>query len=57
MTLYGCHNRPPFKPVYFPTGGTEPIRHVLTTECQYRHTELGKVDPKCDGCKHRTDQT
>lgn len=56
MNKYGCHNRPPFAQVYFSTGGRQPIRHVMTTDCQYRHTDLGKADPKCEGCKHRTDE-
>lgn len=54
--VYGCHNRQPFGQVYFATGGLKPIPHVMTRECQYRKTELGKVDPKCDGCRWRGEQ-
>lgn len=50
---YGCFDHPPYPQVYFATGGREPIRHVMTTTCQYRKTELGKADQKCEGCKHR----
>ena len=50
---YGCHNREPFKAHYFATGGDKPIPHGFTKDCQYRHTELGKVDSRCDGCRHR----
>ena len=49
----GCHNRAPFKPHYFATGSDKPIPHVMTTDCQYRHTDLGKADPKCTDCKHK----
>lgn len=55
--VYGCHNRAPFRPYYLPTGApdTEQYRipHVFTRECQYRHTALGKADPKCAGCEHK----
>lgn len=57
MTQYGCHNRPPFKQ------STELRDHhgrlvsswpaAMNPECQYTHTELGKSDPRCEGCKHR----
>jgi hypothetical protein len=50
---YGCYNRKPFHNYYHATGGDKPIPHVLTTDCRYTHTELGKFDPKCDGCKHK----
>jgi hypothetical protein len=54
---YGCHNRPPFAPFYYATGGRQPIPHVMTRDCQYRKTDLGKADPKCEGCKHREQKT
>jgi hypothetical protein len=50
---YGCYNRKPFHNYYHATGGEKTIPHVLTTDCQYRLTELGKSDPKCTGCKHK----
>jgi hypothetical protein len=53
----GCHDHPPFKPYYLPTGAPDTpeyrIPHVMTRDCQYQHTDLGKADPKCQGCKHR----
>lgn len=27
----------------------------MNFECQYRKTDLGKADARCDGCKHRKD--
>ena len=27
----------------------------MAKDCQYTLTELGKVDARCDGCKHRKD--
>lgn len=57
MKKYGCFDRSPFKPYHLPTGAPdEPLRripHVMTQDCQYRHTELGKADPGCNGCKHK----
>jgi hypothetical protein len=53
---YGCHNREHFKPFHYPTGGDKKIPHVMTQDCQYRKTELGKNDPKCNDCKHKTEQ-
>lgn len=53
---YGCHNRAPFNAHYFATGSDKPIPHAMTKDCQYRFTDLGKADPKCDGCKHRNDK-
>lgn len=57
---YGCHDRAPFKEYHLPTGADNlrkyRIPNVMTKDCQYRHTELGKADPKCDGCKWREDR-
>ena len=50
---YGCHDRKPYAPAYFATGGTTPIPHVFTTACQFTKTALGQVDPKCANCKHK----
>jgi hypothetical protein len=50
---YGCYNRKPFHAYYHATGSDKQIPHVMTTECQYRKTELGKTDPKCNECKHK----
>jgi len=57
MKKNGCFDRPPYKPYYLPTGAPDlpeyRIPHVMTNDCQYRHTDLGKSDPACEGCKHR----
>lgn len=29
------------------------IPDEMTKDCQYRHTDLGKADKKCEGCKWR----
>lgn len=52
---YGCHNRAPFRPAFFAQDGTV-VRHVMTTACQYRKTELGKVDDRCAGCRWREEK-
>lgn len=53
----GCFDRAPFRPYHIPTGALDipqyRIPHVMTRDCQYRLTELGKADPKCVGCKHK----
>lgn len=61
MKLYGCHNRAEYLEGYSlhgisretgqPVWAFVPFR--MARDCQYTHTELGTVDPKCDGCKHR----
>ena len=52
-TTYGCHNRAPFKPLVHSRqfGLAFPFR--MNPDCQYTHTDLGRVDAKCSGCKHR----
>lgn len=54
---YGCHDRAPYRPYHLPTGAENlrkyRIPHVMTRDCQYRHTDLGKTDPKCTNCKHK----
>lgn len=54
---YGCHNRADYKPYHIPTGAENSkkyrIPHVMTKDCQFTKTELGKVDPKCDNCIHK----
>ncbi len=57
MTVYACHNRPPF------AQATELHDHHgrlvsswpahMAPECQYTKTELGQVDVRCVGCGHR----
>ena len=55
-SVNGCHDHPPYPQVYFATGGREPIRHVMSRDCQYTKSHLGQIDPKCVGCKHRIEQ-
>ena len=54
---YGCYNHPPYRAYYLPTGAPDTpayrIPHVLSTACQYTHTDLGQADAGCVGCKHR----
>lgn len=54
---YGCWNRNPYRDYHIPTGAENlrkyRIPHVMTRDCQYRLTELGKSDAKCVGCKHK----
>lgn len=63
-TTYGCHNRPEFRPTfpvqagwymdgYTRTPRMESVRHVMSTDCQFTVSEAGRVDPKCDGCRHK----
>lgn len=64
-STYGCHNRKPLRDTALVQQGwaridyhvearhTVSIQDEMTKECQYRKTELGKVDPKCEGCKWR----
>ena len=66
MRKYGCFDRAPFKetmPVqdgYYKhqDGWTVTPRIVkspfkMAKTCQFALTELGRVDPLCDGCKHK----
>ncbi len=50
---YGCYNRDPFNPAFKAQDGRKTIwiEHKMTTDCQYKHTDLGKKDEKCVGCK------
>lgn len=61
---YGCHDRAPYKASqavqdgHYLDGYTRsprmvPMPHAMTTDCQFRHTDLGKIDAKCEGCKHK----
>ena len=63
---YGCYDRAPFRPdfkaadtvtfqngIVAPTVVTVPFR--MAPDCQYTHTELGRSDPRCQGCKWRSD--
>lgn len=62
MKRYGCHDREPFKPAQVLHGHDSqtgrPIRVLVpfrnSPDCNFTFTELGRVDPKCDGCKHKS---
>lgn len=57
--LNGCHNRAPFRRANIVQDGWRPngnrntitIANHMARDCQYTHTELGKLDKGCDGCK------
>jgi len=60
----GCHNRRSYKtstPVqdgHFMDGVTRTPKMVsvpfrMSTECNYTHTDLGRADSRCNGCKWR----
>lgn len=64
MSQYGCYNRPPFVDLYPAPDGHWTDGQVLTIkasavkvsgsrDCQYTLSNLGRRDPKCDGCCHR----
>lgn len=64
MSPYACHNREPYgQTVRMQDGWLEggPYRVAemkdvpfrMNPNCQYRYTELGKADKRCDGCKHK----
>ena len=61
---YACHNRPPFAERYIGRDGYWLDGYELHAKaisiptfgqpsCQFTLTELGQVDKKCDGCKHK----
>ena len=68
-TIYGCHNRKPLKDAAtVPDGWGQMARHVqaritvsvpdlMSKDCRYTHTDLGRVDPKCSGCEHRAKES
>ena len=53
--VYGCFNRPPFLPIVQSKqyGSTFPF--TMAKDCNYTHTDLGRVDPRCEGCKHKAE--
>ena len=55
MNKYGCHNRPPFLPIVRveKAGQVAQWPFAMSPNCQYTHTDLGRVDPRCEGCKHK----
>lgn len=55
MNKYGCHNRPPFRPVVQSQQYGVTFPFTMNPNCQYIHTDLGRVDPRCEGCKHKAE--
>jgi|CXWK01.1.fsa_nt_gi hypothetical protein len=63
MTQYGCWNREPFATHQISHGVDSQTGQIIRTEvanrmtpdCQFTKTELGKVDARCAGCKHKAD--
>lgn len=63
--VYGCHNREPLKDhALVPSGSVsigygvlaKAVRTIpdpMSKDCKYTHTDLGRKDAKCGGCKHR----
>jgi len=61
----GCHNRPEFaerrmvQDGHYIDGHTSAPRMISIPNysyrkpCEYRHTEAGKADRGCDGCKRK----
>lgn len=62
---YGCHNRADYLDTYrgqagwnhvaphHATARVVDIKFTGKRSCQYKLTELGKVDPKCEGCARK----
>lgn len=55
MSKYGCFNRPPFLPIVRveKAGQVAQWPFAMNPDCQYTYTALGRVDPRCEGCKHK----
>jgi hypothetical protein len=65
VKVYGCHNRDDYHEAYLAMDGLTdimPRRAVInlvripftgSRSCQYRLTELGKCDPKCNDCARK----
>lgn len=65
MKRHGCHNRPelgqvprPVQDGWYMDGTTRAPRmvavsHAMTKDCQYTHSEAGRADPGCEGCRWR----
>ena len=62
---YACHNRKPYAETIRMQDGwgaeSGPSRHpvmrevpfVMAKDCNFTHTDLGKEDQRCNGCKWR----
>lgn len=62
VKVYGCHNRKPLaEKLLVQDGWIWPYREpkvkavpvLMTKQCQYTMTDLGKKDTRCIGCKHK----
>lgn len=59
--MNGCHNRAPYpQALVMVDAGANPweprkviVPFAFTRECNYTHTDLGKADKGCTGCKWR----
>lgn len=58
MKRYQCFDRQPYTKLYKAQDGWvngRPLyRYVefrMSPDCNYRHTDLGKQDQRCEGCK------
>ncbi len=69
---HGCHNRAPYKSEVIVQDGWAYAQHedvmsripvmkaipfTMTTDCNYTHTELGRTDKCCAGCKWRAEDS
>lgn len=65
MKTYGCYNREPYVKSVEVQDGWERVGSwkfpvvinvpfVMSPQCNYKDTELGKKDGRCEGCKWRT---
>lgn len=60
---YGCFDRAPYKPEQVLHGHNSQTGEAIVTtvpfrnkqSCQYRFTELGRADEKCEGCQRKND--
>lgn len=53
--LNGCHDRPPFSPVVTLKDGKTIPNFSYGQPCKYTHSDLGRLDLGCTGCKWRVD--
>lgn len=64
---YGCHNRADYLPTYlvqddwlrsgdYAVAVMKDVPFSGSQDCNYRLTELGKVDPRCEGCARKAEK-
>lgn len=65
---YGCHNRREYKATvivqdgWWMDGQTRAAKMVskpfaMSRDCQYTKSDLGQMDARCNGCRHRLAST